>query len=175
MKVRLFSIIITLVMCSCDFWHKHDIDYYCSNAKLTEAEIAIIQPESDQKITVKFDPRSFRINRKNIYSESLIPGIGHKILQFVGGETTIISVYLCFDSFDRQVDVREETREVAELMEINEISHAPPVLNFKWGEFSFECVLEEIVEEYSAFFPDGTPAKAKLNVIFKEFKRIEPD
>ncbi len=163
MTGRVFSIVILAVLWACNFSQDQDDDSCCSGARLSDAEISFLQPDNDRKIIVKFDPRSFKINRRNTFAETQMPGLGHNLLQFTNREITLISVCLCFDSSDGVADVREKTREVVELMEIDDTTHAPPVLTLKWGEISYDCVLESIVEKYIAFFPDGRPAKASIH------------
>lgn len=52
---------------------------------------------------------------------------------------------------------------------VNAQEHRPPVLRFSWGNLSFECVLEDLVQRFTLFKDDGTPLRAILKTVFKEY------
>ena len=54
-------------------------------------------------------------------------------------------------------------------MLVNAQEHRPPVLRFSWGNLSFDCVLEDLVQRYTQFTDDGTPLRAILKAVFKEY------
>jgi nucleoid-associated protein YgaU len=64
-------------------------------------------------------------------------------------------------------------RKVTGLMDIDPKTHAPPVLLFTWGSFSFTCVLARASQKFIMFRPDGIPVRAKVQVTFNEFKNAE--
>jgi len=85
------------------------------------------------------------------------------------------------DSSVRQrEDVRNYTRKIANLMEIDPELHAPPVCEFIWGPpmgtpkgFQFAGIIERVTQKFTYFLDDGTPVRATLNVTFKEYKTVK--
>ena len=41
-----------------------------------------------------------------------------------------------------------------------------------WGRLSFKAIFEKLSRKITLFRPDGTPARATLNVSFKEYKTL---
>lgn len=76
---------------------------------------------------------------------------------------------LFFDTSEEKTDVREYTEKIKELMVVNAQEHRPPLLRFSWGALSFDCVLEDLVQRFTLFSNDGTPLRAILKVVFKEY------
>jgi hypothetical protein len=69
--------------------------------------------------------------------------------------------------------VRQLTRRITNLMDINPETHAPPVLLFTWGSLDFTCVLARASQRFIMFLPDGRPVRARLQVTFNEFINAE--
>ena len=140
---------------------------------LVDAEIRIVTPANRKGVKVNFVLDSYKLSTANNFSEVSLPGTPAPILQFVNGQAAILSMTVYFDSTERGVDVRELTKNILELMDIDEQIHAPPVLSFSWKGSDFTCVLESTVQEFLSLFPDGRPASAKLDLTFKERLSIE--
>jgi nucleoid-associated protein YgaU len=70
-------------------------------------------------------------------------------------------------------DVRELTRKITDLMNIEATVHAPPVLIFAWGSLTFTCVLARASQRFIMFRADGVPVRARLQVTFNEFTNAE--
>ena len=58
-------------------------------------------------------------------------------------------------------------------MNIEPTTHAPPVLLFTWASLSFTCVLARASQQFIMFLPDGTPVRARLQVVFNEFRNVD--
>jgi hypothetical protein len=80
---------------------------------------------------------------------------------------------LFFDTFEKQRDVREETRKVTDLLKINRDLHAPPVIEISWASLQFRGVLARANQKFILFFPDGRPARARITCTFNEF--LDPE
>jgi nucleoid-associated protein YgaU len=70
-------------------------------------------------------------------------------------------------------DVREITRRITSLLDINPETHAPPVALFTWGQLTFRCVLTRATQRFILFRPDGVPLRARLTVAFSEYTNAE--
>lgn len=137
-----------------------------------------------QPITVQFNPEEYTLNRETSYAQAAIPGLSAPILQFVHGNMQTLQMELFVDSYEQhkvgskavngtQSDVRALVRQVTDLMAIEPSTHAPPVLLFTWGSLAFTCVLASCAQRYTMFLPDGIPVRARLMVVFNEYRNID--
>jgi hypothetical protein len=130
---------------------------------------ATIQPEGQRIINVLFNPNNYGVDKSNQIAEIGIPGLGSPILQYVHGNTRALSMQLYFDTFEEQIDVRQYTDQIYNLLKIDPSTHVPPICTVSWGGFSFVGVLDHVSGKFTLFMPEGTPARATLDVVFKEF------
>jgi hypothetical protein len=136
-----------------------------------------------EKIRVLFNPEEYTLNKDINYAQAAVPGLSGPILQFVNGNMATLELELLLDSYEGydegstkvqpRSDVRDLTRKVTGLMEINSKTHAPPLLMFTWGSLSFECVLARVSQRFIMFLPDGTPVRARLQTTFNEY--LDPE
>lgn len=136
------------------------------------------------KIPVMFNPEEYTVSKDINYAQTSIPGLSGPILQFVNGNMQTLEMELLLDTYEEHregsrvlnqagEDVRNLTRKITDLMVIDPEIHAPPVLIFAWGSFSFTCVLARVSQRFIMFKPDGIPIRARLNVTFNEY--IDPE
>jgi hypothetical protein len=130
---------------------------------------ASILPEGQNSIDVLFNPNLYTVAKGNTIAEAAIPGLQAPILQYVNGNTRTLGMDLFFDTYEEQIDVTMYTDQIYGLLAIDPETHAPPICEITWGGFFFRGVLDNVSGQFSLFFPDGTPARAKLTVTFKEF------
>jgi len=125
-------------------------------------------------IDVMFNPNEYRLSISNQFAEMAVPGLAAPPLQFTRGNATTLSMQLFFDTYEKGVDVREYTDKITNLLEIDSDLHAPPICQFAWGKkLTFVGVLERADQRYTLFFPDGRPARATIDVTFKEFSESQ--
>jgi nucleoid-associated protein YgaU len=133
------------------------------------------------RIPVLFNPEEYTVSREVSYAQAAIPGLSAPLLQFVNGAMQTLQMDLLVDSLEAHRgagnraggDVRELTRKVTDLMNVDASTHAPPVVLFTWGSLTFLCVLARATQRFLMFLPDGTPVRARLQVTFNEFKNTE--
>jgi contractile injection system tube protein/LysM domain-containing protein len=137
-----------------------------------------------QKIPVMFNPEEYTLNREINYAQSVIPGLSGPVLQFVSGNMQTLEMELFVDTYEEhrfgarvlnsaQSDLRDFTSQITDLMNIQPASHGPPVLLFTWASLSFTCVLARASQRFIMFLPDGTPVRARLQVVFNEFRNVD--
>jgi LysM repeat protein len=131
--------------------------------------IQILNEKTNQSFRVMFNPEEYSLNKDNNYASQAIPGLQSPLLQFVHGNLRTLDMELFFDTFEFQQDVRSETQKVVALLDIDSDLHTPPVLRVTWGSLEFRCVLAKVAQKFIKFFPNGQPARAKLNVTFNEY------
>lgn len=136
------------------------------------------------KIPVMFNPSDYTVNQDVNYAQSVIPGLSGPVQQFVAGNMQTLEMELFLDTYEQhkignrilnnaQDDVRTLANQVTGLMSIQPSTHAPPVLLFTWASLSFTCVLARAVQRFIMFRPDGTPVRARLQVVFNEFRNVD--
>lgn len=125
--------------------------------------------DTNKEIEVLFNPKEYVIEKKTPWAEQNVFGMDSPPVQFTIGERKRLSMELFFDTSEEKSDVRSYTGQMEELMVVNAQEHRPPLLRFSWGTLSFDCVLEDMVQRYTLFTNDGTPLRAILKVVFKEY------
>jgi len=145
---------------------------------LEKAEI--VNTDTGVRIPVLFNPEDYTLNQDNNFAQVAIPGMRAPILQFVHGNMRTLDMTLLFDTYEKHVeggrtvneageDVRNLTNRVTDLLKINPETHAPPVLLFTWGDFSFTSVLARARQEFIMFRSDGVPIRARITATFNEY------
>ena len=139
-------------------------------------------------IQVLFNPAEYSIEKGNTFQSTSLPGLSTPVTQFVTGNADTLTMELYFDTYAKssrhgnvvqREDVRNYTRKIANLMEIDKDLHAPPLCEFSWGPplgtpegFQFRGIIEKVSQRFTYFLDDGTPVRATLNVTFKEYKTV---
>jgi nucleoid-associated protein YgaU len=136
--------------------------------KLEKANISVVIG-GGEAVEVLFNPNEYRLSGSNQFAEVAIPGLPAPPLQFVKGNSRTLSMQLFFDTYEKGGDVRVHTRKVTRLLDIDPELHAPPVVLFTWGDLNFMGVLERAEQRLTLFYASGIPARAIIDVTFKEF------
>ena len=128
-----------------------------------------------EKAEVIFNPAEYSLQKGNQFASAPLPGLSNPVLSFVNGDADILSMELFFDTYTNRggSDVRDETKKIARLLDIDPTIHAPPPVRFVWGPLSFRAVIERLTQRFTMFREDGVPVRATLSVTFKEYKTIE--
>jgi nucleoid-associated protein YgaU len=128
-----------------------------------------------EKAEVIFNPAEYSLQKGNQFASAPLPGLSNPVLSFVNGDADILSMELFFDTYTNKgaSDVRDETKKIARLLDIDPTIHAPPPVRFVWGPLSLQAVIERLTQRFTMFREDGVPVRATLNVTFKEYKTIE--
>lgn len=153
---------------------------------LTKAVIEVLDQDAidpqrglTQFITVQFNPAEYTLDKKAQIAEIAIPGIDSPIQQFVRGQTERLTLDLFFDVTDSGMgetskDVTDLTKSVYQLVKIQPRTHAPPRVQFTWGQgLSFKAIVESVQQKVTLFNPLGVPLRATLSVAFREYKTLE--
>ena len=144
---------------------------------------------ANQTFEVLFNPAEYSIEKGNTYQSTTLPGLGTPVTQFVSGNADTLTMELYFDTYAKssrhgtvaiREDVRNYTRKISELMEIDRDLHAPPICEFTWGPplgspegLQFRGIIERVSQRFTYFLDDGTPVRATLSVTFKEYKTVQ--
>jgi hypothetical protein len=153
-------------------------------AQLEKATIQILAGSNagSPPITVLFNPTEYTRERSNAFKSTPIPGLASPLIQFVNGEADTLSMELFLDDYTdpTPIDPRgpaqsvpDRAKAIADLLEIDRDLHAPPPVLFAWGTIRFHAVIEKLSQKYTLFRPNGTPARASLQVSFREYLTIQ--
>ena len=141
--------------------------------KLADAEIRTIAPAGGGTHQVRFILKTYRLEKKNDFSEISAPGLSGEPLQFVRSHSRTLSAVLYFDERATKTDVRQSMKSVTDLMKVDRQTHAPPVLSFEWVGLTLKCVLESAAQEFSSLFPDGRPSRGRLHIRLREMLSLQ--
>ncbi len=154
-----------------------------SDGKLEKAQILILNGKKEgETIECKFNPSSYTLEKSVNYGEMKATGSGASIMQFVDGNAETLSMELFFDTTDKledgntaELDVREQyTKYFDLLLSVDGELHAPPVCRFVWGDgIDFTALVQHANKQFTKFLPSGVPVRARVSVVFKEFKTAD--
>lgn len=139
----------------------------------TLAKATLLNTVTNTQIAVMYNPEEYKLDQGNTFAEVGIPGLDAPPIQYVRGKARTLSMELFFDTFEEASDVRVHTSAIIRLLDKAPKTHAPPVLVFAFGGFSFRCVLAEVSQRCTMFLRDGTPVRATLSVRFQEYATRE--
>ncbi|ELZ19501.1 CIS tube protein [Natrinema limicola] len=153
---------------------------------LEKAQLMIVNgKQRGETIECAFNPNAYTLEKSVNYGELKATGSGASIMQFVDGNAETLSMELFFDTTDeldsngspdtKQVDVRERyTQHIDTLLSVDGELHAPPVCRFVWGDgIDFTALLQRANKQFTKFLPSGVPIRARVNVVFKEYKTAD--
>jgi len=145
---------------------------------LEKATIDILSgSQAGQQLRVLFNPTEYTLERSNTFKATSIPGLSGPLIHFINGEADVLSMELFLDDYTDppkagEKSVRERLDDLAGLLEIDRDQHAPPIVRFVWGKLSFKAIIEKLSRKLTLFQPAGTPARATVNVSFKEYRTL---
>jgi len=160
--------------------------------------LTITYERGDEPIEALFNPNEITLSRSLQWDEHRRAVLGGEPytetqarFRYVAAET--FSIELLFDTYEPRsetswrgalkdalvpinpfqsssgTDVRQHTRKLAMLAEVNIHLHRPPICELRWGEFDiFTGVLTSISQRFSLFLADGTPVRATVTCSFVE-------
>jgi LysM repeat protein len=139
-------------------------------------EKASIKPingsRSGETIQVLFNPTEYSLETSNQFQRTAVPGTSTPVTQFVSGNTQTLTMDLFFDSYEKREDIRNYTKRLTSLMDIDPALHAPPICEFSWASLTFKATIEQITQKFTLFLDTGVPVRATLSVTFKEYRTL---
>jgi len=133
------------------------------------AKAKVLVEATGAQFDVMFNPEEYTINHDNNFASQNVPGLSAPVMQFVHGNMRTLEMELFFDTYELNIDVRERTKNITDLLKINGDLHAPPIIRIAWASLQFRCVLARAGQKFILFFPDGRPARARITCTFNEF------
>src|SRR5262245_12698743 len=109
-------------------------------ATITDVSHADTDP-ARKVIQVLFNPTDLSVDRSSHYASMPVPGLSMPILQYIRGESDVLHLDLFLDRVDQNSDVERDIADLQTLVTIDSGLHAPPVVEFAWGQFKFTGVV----------------------------------
>lgn len=95
-------------------------------------------------------------------------------VNFSLGDPYRLQMKLQFDTGGSRADVRALTGQIEKLALVDPALKRPPTALLTWGTgLAFKCILESFSLRYTLFLDDGTPVRAVMNTIWKEYSPAE--
>ncbi|HEY2959221.1 MAG TPA: hypothetical protein VGM21_13580 [Actinomycetota bacterium] len=133
-------------------------------------------------IPVQFNPTSLKLQRQNNADAGGVNTRDQR-RQYPAAQPATLTFDLEFDTAEEgsvtqdegeatmhYVDVRDRTALVRQFVEPpkDDPRKPPPAVRFHWGTLIFDGLVKQVTEDLDYFAPDGTPLRAKLNVVITE-------
>ena len=143
-----------------------------SNSNIERAAfIRRTDPGSGERVPVHFNPASLQFSISNTLKNA---GQGDAKKQHVSQTTGKLTMDLVFDTTHSGEDVRVYTSKIARFMEPRE--RIPPVVEFEWGMYSFQGMVEGFKETIDFFSADAVPLRASVNLTLVQQDQVfDPD
>jgi hypothetical protein len=141
-------------------------------ATITDVSHADNDP-AKKVVTVLFNPSDLSVDRGSHYAAMPVPGLSMPILQYIRGESDVLHLELFLDKTDQSSDVEDDMTLLQSFVTINSTLHAPPVIEFAWGKFSFTGVVTTLRQRMTLFSEDGRTLRARLTLSLRSYKAAE--
>lgn len=138
----------------------------------------IVNLDTKEEVECLFNPNEYTFEKNNKWNEKGIKGENVPNLEFGGGSSAKLSMQLFLDSSTTGGDVRDTTKKIRKLMDIDEsakdmttVKGRPPMVEFHWGKiWTFKAVITSLTEKCTLFRDDGVPVRATLDISFLQAK-----
>ncbi len=149
-------------------------DSVMPNKENNKAYIKILTGSNkDKKIVLQFNPSEYTTEVTNTFHEKKLLNLKQMKQQFEGGAENDITLQLLFDSTDEGTDVRIKVDELSMVTDMDKDLHAPPPCIFIWADFKVIAVVTKLTKKFTYFFQDGIPARVRVSLILKPYKRTK--
>jgi hypothetical protein len=159
-----------------------------TKAWFVELDANFLKKPGGKVVRVQFNPETLKVSFANQIDqggkagEKNSKGAGDQSNkagpQFVGAGTTKLSLQLWFDVNAPQregknvADVRDLTKEVAYFITPKEVgtTFIPPAVQFLWGSFHFDGIMDSVEESLEFFSDKGVPLRASMSISMSQQK-----
>jgi hypothetical protein len=121
-------------------------------------------------IKVLYNPSELTVTTNMLYPDISVPGLRVPLTQFVRGEARTLACELFLDQSTTGESLATCLRDLRNFVTINGDLHAPPVVEFAWGDTQFTGVVIEFSEKFQMFDQDGHILRARVTVKLKAYE-----
>ena len=138
---------------------------------------ATLKSNNGIEVECMFNPEKYTITKENIFKEiKELPNQPNPEFQsFALTKLTLSTLY--FDTYETGENLKTTTDKLWKLMkpkDENAKKKEPPDVTFKWGDFEFTAVVENITMDFTLFDKDGVPLRAEVKITFKASEQPYP-
>ena len=127
-------------------------------------------------VSFMFNPNSYRVDLAHNYTERGMGGNTPLVEISNLGQKRLTLAGIIFDTYEAQTNVTFETDKLWALMSpipAFERGNGPKAsarpVTFAWGSFGFTCFVESISQTFTLFLRDGTPVRAEVDLVLKQY------
>ncbi len=120
-----------------------------------------------------FNPGEYTETLTNNYENKELIGLKNAIKQFESAQVGDLTLNLLFDTTSTGIDVRLQLAMLTTISKIDPELHAPPPCRFIWGSLVFTGVVTQYKRQFTYFYIDGTPGRARVTLELKPYKSTE--
>lgn len=147
------------------------------HASFTKLDVA--GPTEQAEVEVQFNPTEFQRSMEVEYARQTVPGLPHKILQYVSTSNSVFEMELYFQAHHRdQMLTNLTTRNFLESLcyprGVSQfVDAAPPRVLFMWPRFvSMTCVVTGMTDNYTQFTQLGRPREFTVTLTLEEIRQV---
>lgn len=142
--------------------------------EFVHATLQNISKANQPLISVLFNPTEYSVTTNMNYAEIPVPGLRVPLIQFVRGETKVLTAELFLDRTDTGISLKEDLKALRDFVTIDSDLHAPPVCRFKWGDLDqFDGVVSGFNEKFVLFDEQGKVLRARVTLSLKSYQPAE--
>ncbi|HYU34432.1 MAG TPA: LysM peptidoglycan-binding domain-containing protein [Thermoanaerobaculia bacterium] len=133
---------------------------------------------SARPFEVLFNPTELKLDKNAHWVKLATSGRDTARAGFSYSDPYTLSLDLFFDTYEKKTNVRDYVREVAALATVQGDLHRPPRCKLAWGKNDFggfQWVLESLSQRFTLFLPNGTPVRATLSCMFKQWRSAKEE
>jgi hypothetical protein len=138
-----------------------------------KATIRDVSHAQSEAVPVLFNPTDLSVECGSHYASMPVPGLSMPILQYICGESDVLSLELFLDATDQNKDIEDKLAELEKFVVIDSSLHAPPVAEFAWGSARFTGVVTSLRRKMTLFSEDGRVLRARVTLSIRSYKSAE--
>jgi len=120
--------------------------------------------------SLPFNPSEYTESLNNSYKNRELIGLKNFEKQFTTSTVGDLTLNLLFDTTSTGGDVRDELKNLAFISKVDKELHIPPPCRFIWGSLLFQGVISQYSQNFTFFYNDGIPARARVKLVIKPHK-----
>jgi len=129
------------------------------------AYIAAID-NAGRKCELTFNPASLKVSLTNRLQDEDATGGGGQARQNTRVTTTKLETEIVFDTTEDGIDVRDKTKPLKDLAIAKDGNpKAPPKVEFRWGRFKYQGVIESLNETLDFWAAEGVPLRSTIQLV----------
>jgi hypothetical protein len=148
-------------------------------ARASFTKLDVGGPKDQAHVEVQFNPTEFQRSMEVEYARQTVPGLPHKVLQYISTTNSVFEMELYFQAHDQdQMLTNIASRNFLESLCYPRgagkmIDAAPPRVLFMWPRFvTMTCVVTAMTDSYTMFTQLGRPKEFRITISLEEIRQV---